>query len=140
MTRLTHDEQQTLMSLWAIARSPLMYGGDLPSNDAFSLALMTNEEVFEANQNGANSHQLFRDADHIAWISDLPHSNAKYLAVFNVGDNSPPDIHVNFASLGITNTCDIRDLWQKKTLGKANRGYTFHVPPHASSLYKVNPQ
>jgi alpha-galactosidase len=140
MTRLTHDEQQTLMSLWAIARSPLMYGGDIPSNNAFSLALMTNEEVLEANQNGANSHQLFRDADHIAWISDAPHSDSKYLAVFNVGDNSPPDIHVLFTTLGIANTCEIRDLWQKRTLGKANRTYTFHVPPHASGLYKVTPQ
>jgi hypothetical protein len=140
MTRLTHDEQQTLMSLWAIARSPLMYGGDLPSNDAFSLTLLTNEEVLEANQNGVNSHQLFRDADHFAWISDAPHSDSKYLAVFNVGDNSSPDIHVVFTTLGITNTCDLRDLWQKKTLGKANRRYTFHVPPHASGLYKVTPQ
>jgi hypothetical protein len=140
MTRLTHDEQQTLMSLWAIARSPLMYGGDLPSNDAFSLTLLTNEEVLEANQNGANSHQLFRDADHFAWISDAPHSDSKYLAVFNVGDNSPPDIHVVFTALGIANTCEIRDLWQKRTLGKANRTYTFHVPPHASGLYKVTPR
>src|SRR5205085_2934408 len=58
MSGLTHDEQHTLMSLWAIARSPLMYGGDLPSNDAFSLSLMTNEEVLEANQNGSNAREL----------------------------------------------------------------------------------
>jgi alpha-galactosidase len=139
MSGLTHDEQHTLMSLWAIARSPLMYGGDLPSNDAFSLSLMTNEEVLEANQNGSNSHQVFRDSDHIAWVSDVPHSNAKYLAVFNAGDNSPPAIHVDFARLGIANTCEIRDLWQKMTLGKA-RAYTFHVAPHASGLYKLTPR
>jgi alpha-galactosidase len=139
MTRLTRDEQRTLMSLWAIARSPLMHGGDLPSNDAFSLSLMTNEEVLEANQSGTNSHQLFRDAAHIAWVSDAPDSNAKYLAVFNVGDTSPSAIHVDFASLGITNGCDIRDLWQKKTSAKANRSYTFHIPRHASGLYKLIP-
>jgi alpha-galactosidase len=53
MTNFTEDEQRTLMTLWAIARSPLMYGGDLPSNDAFSLSLMTNQEVIEVNQKGA---------------------------------------------------------------------------------------
>ncbi len=29
----TRDEQVTLMTLWSISRSPLMFGGDLPSND-----------------------------------------------------------------------------------------------------------
>ena len=101
MTRFTRDEQQTLMSLWAIARSPLMYGGDLPSNDAFSLSLLTNEEVLSANQHGENSHQLFREGDQIAWASDVPHSNSKYLALFNFGDHSPQDIHVDFARLGL---------------------------------------
>ena len=33
MSLLTHDEQSTLMTLWSIARSPLMFGGNLPDND-----------------------------------------------------------------------------------------------------------
>jgi alpha-galactosidase len=136
MTRLSHDEQHTLMSLWAIARSPLMYGGDLPSNDAFSLSLLTNEEVLEANQNGTNARQLFRDTDHVAWTSDARNSGEKYLAVFNVGDALRSAIHVDFASLGITQPCDIRDLWQGTMLGRG-RAYTFHVAPHASGLYKL---
>jgi hypothetical protein len=137
MTRLTHDEQHTLMSLWAIARSPLMYGGDLPSNDAFSLSLMTNEEVIEVNQKGAHSRQLSSHGDQIVWVSDLPQLDSKYLAVFNIGDHSPQEIHVNFSSLGMRDNCEIRDLWQRKTLGKASRSYTFHIPPHASGLYKL---
>jgi hypothetical protein len=137
MTRLTHDEQHTLISLWAIARSPLMYGGDLPSNDAFSLSLMTNEEVIEANQKGAHSRQLSSHGDQIVWVSDLSQSDSKYLAVFNIGDHSPQEIQVTFSSLGMPDTCEIRDLWQRKTLAKGSRSYTFHVPPHASGLYKL---
>lgn len=33
MSRLTPDEQYTLMTLFTIFKSPLMFGGDLPSND-----------------------------------------------------------------------------------------------------------
>ena len=139
MTQFTRDEQQTLMSLWAIARSPLMYGGDLPSNDAFSLSLLTNEEVLSANQHGENSHQLFREGDQIAWASDVPHSNSKYLALFNVGDHSPQDIHVDFARLGLPAVCQVRDLWQKITLGKPSHSHTFRLAPHASGLYKITP-
>src|SRR6202167_2171485 len=46
---LTHDEQYTLMSMWAIFRSPLMLGGDIPSSDAFTIKLLTNREVLDVN-------------------------------------------------------------------------------------------
>jgi hypothetical protein len=114
-----------------------MYGGDLPSNDAFSLSLMTNEEVIEVNQKGAHSRQLSSHGDQIVWVSDLLQPDSKYLAVFNIGDHSPQEIQVNFSNLGTPGTCEIRDLWQRKTLGKASGSYTFHVAPHASGLYKL---
>jgi alpha-galactosidase len=139
MSLLTRNEQQTLMSLWAIARSPLMYGGDLPSNDSFSLSLLTNEDVLEVNQNSTDNHQLFREGDQIVWVSDVPHSNSKYLAVFNVGDNSPQDVRVDFARLGLPAACEIRDLWQRKALGKVNGSNAFHLPPHASGLDRITP-
>ncbi|MGO8817735.1 MAG: glycoside hydrolase family 27 protein, partial [Terriglobia bacterium] len=85
-TRFTPDEQRTHITLWCIARSPLMFGGDLPSNDPTTLALITNEEVLAANQKGTASHQLFSLGDGIAWISTAPDGVSKYLAVFNVGD------------------------------------------------------
>jgi len=43
-THFTRDEQYTLMTLWSICRSPLIYGGDLPQTDPFTLALITNDE------------------------------------------------------------------------------------------------
>ena len=69
-TRFTRDEQRTLMSLWSIARSPLMFGGDLPSNDDFTLSLLTNDEVLAADQNATRSRQLFQRGDQVAWTSD----------------------------------------------------------------------
>ena len=36
-TRFTKDEQITLISLWSMFRSPLMFGGNLPDNDEFTL-------------------------------------------------------------------------------------------------------
>ncbi len=58
MTRLTEDEQYTMMSLWSIFRSPLMFGGHLPENDAFTLDLITNQHVIDINQNSINNKQL----------------------------------------------------------------------------------
>lgn len=85
MSNLTHDEQKTMMSFWGITRSPLMFGGDLPSNDAFTLSLLTNPEVLAVNQHSSNNQQLFRTNDHVVWTADAP-NGGKYLAVFNLKD------------------------------------------------------
>ena len=83
---LTHDEQYTLMSMWAIFRSPLMLGGDIPSSDAFTIALLTNPEVLKVNQHSDNGRQVYREGDTIVWLADVPGSRSKYLTVSNAGD------------------------------------------------------
>jgi len=85
-TRFTPDEQRTMLSLWSIARSPLMHGGDLTQTDAPTLALLTNDEVLAVNQQSANNRPLFNHDDLIAWTADVPGSPDKYLAVFNARD------------------------------------------------------
>jgi hypothetical protein len=85
-TRFTPDEQRTMMSLWSIARSPLMHGGDLTKTDPDTLALLTNAEVLAVNQASTNNRPLFEHDELIAWTADVPGSPDKYLAVFNVRD------------------------------------------------------
>jgi len=91
-TRFTTNEQYTLMSLWSIARSPLIHGGDMTKTDSFTLSLLTNDEVLSVNQHSENNHQLFRTEDGlIAWIADVPGSKDKYLALFNTRDEESID-------------------------------------------------
>jgi hypothetical protein len=82
-THFTHEEQYTLMTLWSIARSPLILGGNLPNNDAFTLSLLTIDEVIAVNQDSTGNHELFERAGFRAWVADVPGSADKYLAVFN---------------------------------------------------------
>ncbi|MDP4185717.1 MAG: NPCBM/NEW2 domain-containing protein, partial [Bacteroidota bacterium] len=86
ISNFTKDEQYTLMTLWSIFHSPLMFGGDLPSNDAFTLSLLTNKDVLYVNKCSKNNRQLFRKDDQIAWIADDPRTGDKFLAVFNAAD------------------------------------------------------
>ncbi len=85
-TRFTPDEQRTLMTLWSIARSPLMHGGDMTKTDDFTLSLLTNDEVLAVNQHSTNNRPLFERDELIAWTADVPNSSDKYLAVFNARD------------------------------------------------------
>jgi alpha-galactosidase len=86
MSNLTKDEQKTLITLWTIFRSPLMFGGDLPGNDSFTLALLTNKEVLNVLKNSINNRPLFRTNDKAAWVADDATTGDKYLAVFNIAD------------------------------------------------------
>jgi len=89
-TRFTKDEQYTLMSLWSIGRSPLIFGGDMTKLDAFTKAMLTNAEVLKVNQLSTNNRQVYRDKNLVVWTADVPGSKDKYVALFNAqskGDN-----------------------------------------------------
>jgi hypothetical protein len=82
-SRLTADEQRTVMTLWSISRSPLMHGGDLTKTDARTLTLLTNREVLAVNQHSHDNRQLFSRENLIAWTAAVPDSEDRYLALFN---------------------------------------------------------
>jgi hypothetical protein len=89
MSLFTRDEQYTLMSLFLICRSPLMFGGNLPDNDTFTLDLITNHEVLAVLRNSRNNRLLFDNGEKIAWIADDDTSSDKYVALFFAPDQKP---------------------------------------------------
>jgi hypothetical protein len=86
MTNFTRDEQFTLMTLWSIFKSPLMFGGNFPDNDAFTDSLITNKNMLYVLNKSINNKQLFRNEKQVAWIADDPANGDKFLAVFNIED------------------------------------------------------
>ena len=137
MTRFTRDEQRTLISLWSIAQAPLMFGGDLPGNDDFTLSLIGNDEVLAVDQHGSHGGAFAEGGDSVVWTADGPGAGEKYVAVFNVGEAGPIDIRVEWAALGLPERCTLRDLWERKDAGAMKGGYTFRVGPHGSGIYKI---
>jgi alpha-galactosidase len=71
-SRLTWDEQRTLMALWCIARSPLMFGGDLPRADEAALGLLTSADVLAVLPESSNNRQVLRDHELVVWTADVP--------------------------------------------------------------------
>lgn len=134
----TRDEQYTLMTLFSIFRSPFMFGGDLPSNDEFTLSLITNKDVLNVNQHSTNGKQLFRDNDLIAWTADDPKTGDKYLALFNASDSETPVvISVKFDQLDLKGTHTVKDLWTGEKLGKFTGSFTGTINRHGAGLYRI---
>ncbi|MGH9405005.1 MAG: glycoside hydrolase family 27 protein [Terriglobia bacterium] len=137
-TRLTADEQTTLMTLWSIFRSPLMMGGDLPSLDRFTLSLLTNPEVLAVDQHSVGNHEILRPPHAVIWEADVPGSRAKYVAFFNTGEQSQ-HLSVGFNKLGLGGRVAVRDLWQEKNLGAAAQSWGAQVDAHGARLFKLSP-
>lgn len=137
-TRLTKDEQITVLTLWSILRSPLMMGGDLPSLDPFTLSLLTNEEVLAVDQKSTHNRELFLRGNQIAWAADVPGTKDRYLAVYNL-DESPAEVTVAWSELGVSGKCAVRDLWEKKNLGAFESEFAPKIKPHGAGLYRLSP-
>ncbi len=138
MTGFTKIEQYTLMNLWCMFRSPLMFGGDMPTNDDFSLSLLTNDEVLAVNQNSANNKQLKNNDGLIVWTADIPNSEDKYVAFFNVNDSITGEISVSLEELGLKGNYRVHNLWQKEKKSEVKNKFSALVEPHASILVRFS--
>ncbi len=137
-TKLTHDEQRTMLTLWSIFRSPLMMGGDLPSNDAWTTGLLTNAEVIAVDQHSKQGHPVVTTPSTVIWMAQAAQPGDRYLAVFNIGEK-PQRIEREWNSLKLEGTSyAIRDLWEHKDLGSA-KSLDITLRPHASALYRLKP-
>ncbi|MEO5913240.1 MAG: glycoside hydrolase family 27 protein [Luteolibacter sp.] len=136
VTNFTANEQTTMMSLWAIARSPLIHGGDMTQMDASTLALLTNDEVIALNQHSTHNRQLFRSGDLIAWVADAENSPDKYLAVFNTG-SATANVPVALSTLGFSGPVQVRSLWDQSNLGGFSGSFSPSIASHGAALYRL---
>ena len=136
MTRLTKDEQYTLMTLFTIFRSPLMFGGDLPSNDAFTLSLLTNSEVLKMHRESTDVRQLFQQNGKVAICSRNAKTNERYLAVFNISEEKKT-IELSLKDIGINQKCKAKNLWTNQQLSFNEGIVKVNLKPHECILLKI---
>ncbi|MWB94125.1 alpha-galactosidase [Flavobacterium sp. GA093] len=137
MTRLTKDEQYTLMTFFSIFKSPLFFGGDLPSNDAFTLSLLTNKEVLKMHSESTSVTELFHKDGNIAVTSKNPKDGSIYLAVINSSDAVSENISVSLSDLGITSTKSVSNMWTKENVTLTENKINISLKPHSSVLYQL---
>jgi len=136
-THFTPDEQQTVMTLWCIARSPLIFGGDLSSMDDSTLALITNREVLGVDQHTRGNRQLLERGPIRVWTADwaTPKQTYHYFAIFNLGEK-PEDVDLKWSDLGLGDKpLWLWNVWTRD--GGAASEIKFQLRPHASALYRV---
>jgi hypothetical protein len=135
-TRFTKDEQVTLMSLWALAPSPLILGNNLPDTDEWTLSLLTNDEVLSVNQDprGCSAKRVAQHEKTEVWVKELS-NGAKAVGLFNRGD-AETSITLPWTEAGLQGKRSVRDVWKHRDLGLLDT-FSTAVPAHGSVLLIV---
>jgi alpha-galactosidase len=89
-SRLTDHEQRTMLTLWSMARSPLMVGGDLPQSPPATIALLANPALREVLHGSVDGREILREpvdgGELIVWTARAGDLNRTYVAAFWTGD------------------------------------------------------
>ncbi|WP_018750584.1 glycoside hydrolase family 27 protein [Paenibacillus sanguinis] len=134
-TRFTPDEQLTMLTLWSIFRSPLMFGGELRDNDEWTLSLLTNREVLEMHRHSFGARQVSRQDDKVVWLAEGA-DGIRYAALFNTGE-ADCEISVDLAELGLDEQTTGLELWSRQSATVQQGRLTALVPPHGTRLYQL---
>ena len=130
----TKEEQKTMMTLWAVFRSPLFFGGELRLTDNYTLSLVTNPEVINVNQNSEKPLLVYNKGGIAVWQTKI--ENCTAVAVFNLSDEEK-HYKLSFLNLGIENVRAVRDLWARKDISKCENDVTVSLKPHSSEFFEI---
>ena len=134
-TNFTYDEQKTMMSLWAIFRSPLILGGELRENRPEDLEVITNKAIIEVNQLSYENQQLRRTKEEAVWTC-LYKEGKRVVALFNLTDDER-DITVDLSCLGCSYDYDVTELWSKETDKIKDGVLTMTVKRHGVKIVEI---
>lgn len=130
----TKEEQKTMMTLWAVFRSPLFFGGELRLTDNYTLSLVTNPEVINVNQNSEKPLLVYNKGGIAVWQTKI--ENCTAVAVFNLSDEENRHI-LKLSDLGIENVRAVRDLWARKDIPKCENDVAVSLKPHSSEFFEI---
>lgn len=139
-TTFSRNEQVSIMTLWSMLPSPLMFGGNPArlADDEWTLALLTNEEVLAVNQDVLGLHGKRRSVDGgEIWTRDL-NDGAKAVAFFNRGTQDAT-MSATLAEIGIEGELVIRDVWRRADASADGGALSANVPGEAAVLFTLSP-
>ncbi|MFC6465721.1 glycoside hydrolase family 27 protein [Marinilactibacillus sp. GCM10026970] len=133
MSRFTKEEQKSMMSLWSIFRSPLMFGGHLPDNDEWTLKLLQNRYLQELNEHSHSGFEVSRKEDIAIWHSQG--MDCEWLAVFNLNDYSKTT-EIDFSKILLEAKGSVIDVWSDERTNYQEITQ-LDIQPHDVKLYKI---
>lgn len=152
-TRLTPDEQYSHVSLFSLLSAPLLIGCPIEQLDAFTLNLLTNDEVIEINQDPLgkparlvkeeNGVQIWlkplEDGSYAVGLFNIAHFGDTPQSYFRWGDENSISYLLDFSKTGLNGKFRLRDVWRQKDIGTFSQSFQTEIKHHGVVLLKMIP-
>jgi hypothetical protein len=132
--QLKKPQMRTFITMRAMAASPLMMGGDLPTLDDFSLSLITNPQMLACNQNGVMG-SLVCDKDGLeTWkVEKKGVVGEGWIGIFNRTDKKTSfELTESLPGFDVSKY-KIFDVWNDNTLLKTGK---VELEPHDCAFFR----
>lgn len=137
---LSLSESRAHFSLWCILAAPLIAGNDVRNMTGEIHDILTNKEVIAVDQDplGKQGYRFMEQPGKEIWVKEL--SNGEWAVCFFNSGNNDMLMRVNWNNLSfLKGTFTIRDLWQKKNIGKTDVNLNVNIPPRDVVLVRLMP-
>jgi alpha-galactosidase len=150
-TRLTPNEQYSHISMFALLSAPMLVGCPIEQLDAFTLNLLTNDEVIAVDQDPlGRSARFMRDTLGVqTWLKEME-DGSYVLGLFHTadygktpdswfrwGNEQPVNYKLDWSKLGLSGNWMMRDVWRQKDIGVFSGGRSFSIPYHGVMLIRL---
>jgi alpha-galactosidase len=137
---LTVAESRSQFSLWCMLAAPLMAGNDVRKMSDEIRDILTNTEVIALDQDplGKQGYRYMSHPGREIWAKEL--SKGEWAVCFHNTQDKDLPIRVNWAHLSfLKGSFRIRDLWQRRDIGRSDKEFTARIPTHDVLLLKFSP-
>ncbi len=150
-TRLTPDEQYSHMSMFCLLSAPLLIGCPIEQLDAFTLSLLSNDEVIALDQDPlGRPARLVADRQGVQiWVKPLE-DGSYAVGLFNTDDygktpqsyfrwddERPKKFDFQFSDAGLAGRWVARNLWTQEDLGNFSESLTTSIRHHGVVLLRL---
>jgi alpha-galactosidase len=138
--KLTHDENVTHMTMWAMLAAPLIAGNNLTQMTPEVASILMNKEVIAIDQDvlGKQGDRVYAEGPVEIWCKPLK-DGSMAVAIFNFGEsaNDMRGIGLHLKELGFPRPVKARDVWAAKDLGMITDDWKTTVTRHGVVLLVV---
>ncbi len=136
---LTPNEQYSHVSLWCLVAAPLILSGDITRLDAFTLSLLTNDEVLDVDQDplGHPGQRAAKTGSLEVWRRPLEDGSLA-VGLFNRGEGLKV-VEAKWEDLGLRGPQKVRDLWRQQDIGIVDGKFEAAVGRHGVVLVRMWP-
>ncbi len=133
-THFSMAEARTMMTLWCIFGSPLMVGAELTKLDQETLSLLTNKRVLAMLTPACRPRQICRDDEKAIWKAENRETGAKYVALFNLGEEEA-ELAVELQAADMEECTGLTELWTGGEAFVSDGNLKVRLGAHACAVY-----